>query len=90
MDRYLFNKKQRLKLSYDRRPVGLFVCCLTIAGFLLWGALYDERTSMYGKLVVESLLGFARAVTFGSKSRRTHDHSVLSHSRLPSTWVPFT
>jgi hypothetical protein len=32
------------------------------------------------------LLGLARAVTLGSKSRRTHDHILLSHLRLPPTW----
>jgi hypothetical protein len=31
---------------------------------------------------VELLLGLAREVTLGSKSRRTHDHILLSHLRL--------
>jgi hypothetical protein len=33
-------------------------------------------------LLVQLLLDFARAVTLGSKSRRTHDHILLSHLRL--------
>jgi hypothetical protein len=35
-------------------------------------------------LLVQSLLGLARAVTFGSKCRKTHDHILLSHLRLPN------
>jgi hypothetical protein len=35
-------------------------------------------------LLVHLLLGLARAVTFGSKSRRTHGHILLSHLRLPN------
>jgi hypothetical protein len=34
-------------------------------------------------LLVQLLLGIARAVTHRSKSRRTHDHILLSHMRLP-------
>jgi hypothetical protein len=34
-------------------------------------------------LLVQLLLGLARAVTLGSKSRRTHDHILLSNLRLP-------
>jgi hypothetical protein len=34
-------------------------------------------------ITVQLLLGLARAVTFGSKSRRTHGHILLSHLRLP-------
>jgi hypothetical protein len=34
------------------------------------------------------LLGLARAVTLGSKSRRTHDHILLSHLRLPQPGGP--
>jgi hypothetical protein len=33
-------------------------------------------------LFVQLLLGFARAVTLGSNSRRTHGHILLSHLRL--------
>jgi hypothetical protein len=35
-------------------------------------------------LPVQLLLGLARAVTLGSKSRRTHDHTLLSHLRPPN------
>jgi hypothetical protein len=35
-------------------------------------------------LLVQLLLGLARAVTLGSKSRRTHGHILLSHLRLPN------
>jgi hypothetical protein len=34
-------------------------------------------------LLVQLLLGLARAVTLGSKSRRIHGHIFLSHLRLP-------
>jgi hypothetical protein len=34
------------------------------------------------------LLGLARAVTLGSKSRRTHGHILLSHLRLPQHGRP--
>jgi hypothetical protein len=33
-------------------------------------------------LLVQLLLGLARTVTLGSKSRRTHDHILLSYLRL--------
>jgi hypothetical protein len=39
-------------------------------------------------LLVQLLLGLARAVTLGSKSRRTHGHSLLSHLRLPQPGGP--
>jgi hypothetical protein len=35
------------------------------------------------KLLVQLLLGLARAVTLRSNSRRTHSHILLSHLRLP-------
>jgi hypothetical protein len=37
-------------------------------------------------LLVQLILVLARAVTLGSKSRRTHDHILLYHLRLPHTW----
>jgi hypothetical protein len=49
---------------------------LTIAGFLMWGALSDER------------MGLARSVTLGLKSRRTHGHILLYHLRLPQPGGP--
>jgi hypothetical protein len=39
-------------------------------------------------LLVQLLLGLARAVTLESKSRRTHDHILLSHLRLPQLRGP--
>jgi hypothetical protein len=39
-------------------------------------------------LLVQLLLGLARAVTLGSKFRRTHDHILLSHLRLPQPGGP--
>jgi hypothetical protein len=39
-------------------------------------------------LLVQLLPGLARAVILGCKSRRTHDHILLSHMRLPQTGVP--
>jgi hypothetical protein len=38
-------------------------------------------------LLVQLLLGLARAATLGSKSRRTHGHILLSHLRLPQVPV---
>jgi hypothetical protein len=58
----------------------------TIAGFLIWDTLTDERTGLY--LLVQLLLGLARAVTLGSKSRRAHGHILLSHLRLPQPGGP--
>jgi hypothetical protein len=39
-------------------------------------------------LLVQLLLGLARAVTLGSKSRRTHGHILQSHLRLPEPGGP--
>jgi hypothetical protein len=39
-------------------------------------------------LLVQLLLGLARAVTLGSKSGRTHAHILLSHLRLPQPRGP--
>jgi hypothetical protein len=39
-------------------------------------------------LLVQLLLGLARAVTLRSKSRRTHGHILLSHLRLPEPGGP--
>jgi hypothetical protein len=38
-------------------------------------------------LLVQLFLGLARAVTLGSKSRRTHGHILLSQLRLPPKLV---
>jgi hypothetical protein len=39
-------------------------------------------------LLLQLLLGLARAVTLGSKSRRTHGHILLSHLKLPQPGGP--
>jgi hypothetical protein len=86
-----------VKLIYDRRSVGqsilvsgshdqifffvwrlrVFLC---VAPSLTRGLVCD--------LLVQSFLVLARAVTLGSKSRRTHDHILLSHLRLPQPGGP--
>jgi hypothetical protein len=58
----------------------------------------DSRVSVCGtpsltrgwvcNLLVQLLLGLARAVTLGSKYRRTHGHILLSHLRLPQLGGP--
>jgi hypothetical protein len=82
-----------------RPPFGvhdqIFVFCLTVACFLC-----EAPSLMRGwvcNLVVQMLLGLARAATLGSKFRRTRDHILLSHLRLPNlnsytpgNWVPFS
>jgi hypothetical protein len=64
----------------------VFVFYLTVAGFLMWGALSDERMCL--TLLVQLLLGLARAVALGFKSCRTHYHILLSHLRLPQPGGP--
>jgi hypothetical protein len=39
-------------------------------------------------LLVQFLLGLARTVTLGSKSRRNHGHILLSHPRVPQPGGP--
>jgi hypothetical protein len=46
----------------------------------MWGTLSDKRIGCY--LHVQLLLRLARAVTFGPRSRRTHDHILLSHFKI--------
>jgi hypothetical protein len=59
---------QSASLSWKKAPIwGLrpnSYYCQTVAGFLIWGALSDERTSLSFKL----LLVLASAVIFGSQS----------------------
>jgi hypothetical protein len=50
------------------------------------GALSDERMDI--KLTRELLLGFATAAILGPESRRTHDHILLFHLRLPQPGGP--
>jgi hypothetical protein len=49
------------------------------------GHLPDEGAGLY--LFERLLLGLASAVTFGSESRNTHDHILVSHLRLGSLFV---
>jgi hypothetical protein len=76
-----------------RRPSGTrdkFVFLLEISfrqlRLLFCSALSEERTGLL--FTVQLLLGLARAVTLGSKSRRTHGHILLSHLRLPQPGGP--
>jgi hypothetical protein len=59
----------------------IFVFCLTIAGFLMWGTAVTR--GWVWNLLVQLILVLARAVTLLSKSRRTHGHILVSHLRLP-------
>jgi hypothetical protein len=57
----------------------------------LWVSLCSAPSLTRGwvcNLLVQLLLGLARAVTLGSKSRRTRDHIFLSHLRLPQPGGP--
>jgi hypothetical protein len=72
---------------WDTRPIFLSVslklssdlCILSVWSTLTRGWVYN--------LLVQVLLGFASAVTLGSKSRRTRDHILLSHFRLVFLFV---
>jgi hypothetical protein len=61
--------------AYDQ----IFVFCLS------WFGAPSLTRGMVSNLLVQLLLGLARAVTLGSTFRRTHDDILLSHLRLP-TW----
>jgi hypothetical protein len=54
--------------------------CYFVAPSLTRGRVYN--------LLVPLLQGLARAVTLGSKFRRTHGHILLSHLRLPQPGGP--
>jgi hypothetical protein len=86
---------QIAKLIYDLQSVGQSVLVSgthlePMTRFIL--SLWRLRVFLYGapsltrgwvcNLLVRLLLGIARAVTLGSKSRRTHGHILLSHLRL--------
>jgi hypothetical protein len=53
---------------------------LTCTCFFLYCALSDERTGLY----------FAVHITHWSESRRTHNHTLLSHLRLGPRSTPLT
>jgi hypothetical protein len=78
---YVTTDGQSASLSWNEAPIwGLrpdLYYCLTVAGLLIWGALSDERTG----LSLQLLLAFASAVIFGSESRRTRGHILLSQIR---------
>jgi hypothetical protein len=61
-------------------PFGHLRVCYFVAPSLTRGRVCN--------LLVQLILGLARAVTLGSKSRRTHDHILLSHLRLPQPGGP--
>jgi hypothetical protein len=64
-----------LEISFRQLRVCYFVAPSLIRGWVC-------------NLLVQLLLGLARAVTLGSKSHRTHGHILLSHLRLPQPGGP--
>jgi hypothetical protein len=86
----------KFKLYFDRRSVGQFVL---VSGpplghttrFLLLSSCCEAPSLTRGwvcNLLVQLLLGLARAITLGSKSRRTDGHILVSHLRLPRPGRP--
>jgi hypothetical protein len=77
-----------------RRPSGTWdeFCFLLEISFRLLRVCYFVAPSLTRgrvcNLIVQLLLGLARAVACGSKSRRTHDNILLSHLRLPQPGEP--
>jgi hypothetical protein len=98
--------KLKLELIYDRRSVGQSILVsgsplepMTGVLFSVWHlrvSWYRASSLTWGwvwNLLIQLLLALARALTLGSKSLRTHDHTFLSHIRLPQpvppgTWLP--
>jgi hypothetical protein len=85
----------KLKLIYDWRSVGQPVLVpgshlVPMTRFLFsvwqlrnsWCQTSSLTRGWVCNFLVQLLLGLARAVTLGSKSRRTHDHILLFHLRL--------
>jgi hypothetical protein len=87
-----------LKLIYDRqsvrRPPGIrdqyfFLLEISFSQLLLCYFVPPSLTrGRVCNLLVQLLLGLVRAVTLGSKSRRTQGHILLSHLRLPQPGGP--
>jgi hypothetical protein len=93
--------KSGVKLIYDRLYAGQ---CVLVSGSHLehmtrclfsvwrlrscWCVAPSLTREWVCNLLVQLFLILARAVTLGSKSRRTHDHILLSHLRLPQHGVP--
>jgi hypothetical protein len=84
----------KLKLICDRRSGGQ---CVLVSGpclelmtrlfFSVWQLwVFYLTRGWVCNLLVQLLLGLARAVTLGSKSHRTHDPILLSHLRFPQPW----
>jgi hypothetical protein len=82
----------KLKLIYDRVCPGVRCPSGTHDQFFfLLEISFRQLQLTRGRvcnLLVQLLLGPARAVTLGSKSRRTHGHILLSHLRLPQPGGP--
>jgi hypothetical protein len=87
--------KLKLKLIYDRRSVGQSVLVsgshlepMTSTFFSIWRLRISWCVApsltrgWVCNLLVQLLLGLARAVTLGSKSSRTHDYILISHLKL--------
>jgi hypothetical protein len=94
-------KWSEVKLIYDRRSVGQSVLVLgshlePMTRFFFsvwrlrvsWCVAPSLTRGWVCNLRVQLFLVLARAVTLGSKSRRTHDHILLSHLRLPQPGGP--
>jgi hypothetical protein len=71
----LLKLKLKLKLIYDRKSVGQSV--------LVSGTHLGPATNFIYFVAHSLTRGRVCNFTLGSKSRRTHGHSLLSHSRLP-------
>jgi hypothetical protein len=80
-DYYITTDGQSASLSWNKVPIwGLrpdFYYCQTVADWLMWGALSDKRTG----LSFITVSGPPRAVIFGSESRGTRGHILLSQIR---------
>jgi hypothetical protein len=78
---YVTTDGQPASLSWNKAPTwGLrqdLYYCLTVAGLLVWGALSDERTGLPFAIAT----GLASAAIFGSESRGTRGHILLSQIR---------
>jgi hypothetical protein len=87
------------KYLNDWRSVGqsIFVSCShlqTMTRFFFsvrelrvsWCGAPCLKIGLICNLLTQLCLGLARAVNLGSKSRRTHDHILLSHLWLPPAW----
>jgi hypothetical protein len=91
------------KLIYDRRPVGQSVLVsgsnldpMTRVLFSVWRLRVSwcrAPSLTRGRvcnILVQLLPDLVRAVTLESKFRRTHDHILLSHLRLPKPEVKWS